>query len=238
MALFTEVTDLNYRIIFLLNPIYLFSSIMLINKSSRALVVNSLLYQDPIKLCNEKRNPVHKFDSANNIMYYFYGLVHLLDQYNLYHELGIDVAAGSGHTNILDWSVANIDKPVMQKQKRRTTKLKFLYTKDAIDWAAESGHVKVLEWFRLHPCFAFKYTNRAIDLAANAGHVPVLEWFLEQSRSADITFMYTNTAIDLASAHNHINVLDWFRFHPEIAFKYTKAAVNNAARNGYVAVLE
>lgn len=224
-----DVPDLNYRIMFLLQPRYILR-LAQVDKRSNELIKRSNVYQDLITLREIK--PKYPFESTHIIVqYYRHGLIHLLTQYHYDHPRSIDAAAAHNHINILEW--------------RRRSMLKFKYSSAAIYSAAAGGHVEVLEWFRIYCTQTgkkFKYCSQARDVAAISGHINVLDWFFRFG----YLFIYPNKwAINLAAAFGQIWVLDWFRTHTMkpgfecgLIFDYGKRAINQAATNGYVNVLD
>ena len=146
MALLGEVNDLNYRILFLLDPKSILRLILL-NRRSCELVTNISIYQDLLQLRNVSLK--YKFGSKEIVeQYYQYGLVEILKQYGYYCTRGIYLAARYGHVSVLNWMIKSDLIPS--------------YTTDAVDRAAAHGHVTVLEWF--YQCgLEFKYTTNAID---------------------------------------------------------------------------
>lgn len=221
MALLGEIDDLNYRIIFLLEPKDIIV-IMTLNKRTAKLVEQTLIYQDLIKL--REARPKYKFGSDDIIkQYYWYGLMHVIKHYQYTHSKGIDLAAGNGHVNILEWVI-------------KQSGLFYTYSKWAINWAAENGHIDVLEWFLewfIHSDldFALMIGAYAIDRAAGNGHLHILEWFWK------ISFVYSEQAIDLASANGHVSVLEWFWWH-DLQFRYSSCGIDEASANGHIHILE
>ncbi len=201
------ISDLNYRILFRLDPKNVLQ-MMLLNRPSYRLVTESLVYQYIIKLRNI--TPAYTFDSTNIItQYYLYGLVHILEQYQYYHPHGIYYAAMNGHTNVLDWC--------------RKTNFEFWPDTDTIDWASANGHIHVLEWFKIHSiqpvlnassekqtkssCYEFIYSDNAVDMASTHNHISVLEWW----KNSTFEFKYSSCAIYGAFVKGNIDVLEWFR---------------------------
>jgi hypothetical protein len=53
----------------------------------------------------------------------------------------------------------------------------------------------------------------------------------------EFKFKYSKYAINLAAKNGHINVLEWFH-NSQHEFKYSADAINWAAENGHINVLE
>lgn len=173
-------------------------------------IVTLKWYSDPFIESNGK--PLKKltlYENSNPVT--FYNVTPLMLRYTV---IGMNRAAANGYINVLDW-FCNISIQL---------NLPILYNSDAIDDAASNGHIHVLDWFLNH---AIKYEQEKI----------------KSCPKLFINFSHTEMSTSKSSKHNYINVLDWFlnqslRYPDIIKFKYSSNAIDFAASQGFIHILE
>lgn len=149
----------------------------------------------------------------------------------------MDVAAQYGHISILRWFHDHCTALPMGVDGGRPT-----CTLEAIEKAAANGHTHVLSYLHENELVSLSDevgAMKALVAAVNGAHPECVEWLVAHYHELYKTATATTVVMDAAAAVGNVDILSFLRTEPTTSAWQTSAkAVNEAARQGFVDVLQ